>query len=154
MYPKSTPIISANFSWVIFFDLAGYTTRGEQKEVVDGLKDIDKDTVKTFLMGFQSTTGAKAAAYISGIGDKNIAKFRAMNVKNPGFFDQVMREYGFNEKEQVAKDIAGKLKDYLASQGRTQEAEKIQKILNNRKIYDEDIEDLDNIVKNTINYNY
>ena len=50
--------------------------------------------------------------------------------------------------------MAGKLRDYLQAQGRTDEAQIIQQILNNRKIYDEDVKDLDAIVQKTIDYNY
>lgn len=35
-----------------------------------------------------------------------------------------MTEYGFEEKEQVARNIAVKLKDYLAAQKRAEEAGK------------------------------
>ena len=127
-------------------NLVGYTTPEEYGEVLAAVRTIDKDSVKTFLAGYKSPNRKTFDCY-------GLITLAARTSNDP-FFKQVMREFGFAEKEKVARDIAGKLRDYLQAQGRTEEANKIQQILNCRKIDNEAVEALDDVVSRTIDYNY
>lgn len=133
-------------------NLAGYTTKEQQREVLNDAESIDKGTVKTYFTGYKSSKQAQLVPFSKAALSVGVVNVKDIN--SPPFFKQVMSEYGFEEKEKVSRDMAGKLRDYLQAQGRTDEAQKIQQILNNRKIYDEDVKDLDAILKKTIDYNY
>lgn len=123
--------------------LIGYTTDDDQSIVRTIIEqNVNSQNVVSFLKGYQEN---------NGIPFMGLIHLLFGGVKCP-FFNQLNTEYGFEEKTDLMRKVAGDLEAYLRNNGLTSEADDLKEILNHRRFSSDDIEDLDRIAKDAVDY--
>ena len=169
-------------------DLMGYTTREEQKRVVEYTKNLKPDAIGDFLKGYDSentnlaqdmfdyggdtgffgtilgstaagtAAGAKIGFSIGGHVGLGIgaAAGGLLGICSPmvypgnRFFEQVSTEIGFDEKQEVLHDVAGKLMEYYNKLGKRDAVKEIKMILSKPEITTQDAIRLDEITSSCL----
>lgn len=127
-------------------DLVGYTTSAEQYRIKQTIEnEVTADNVMSFLNGYEHN---KLNGKVFGI----IPTYASTTADT--FFEQMRSESGFKEKQDLMKNVGGKLQQYLQNKGYTDEAAQIAEILQHDTLNKADCKVLDKLVQDANKYGY
>ena len=109
--------------------------------------------VSDYLVGYtdDSEKGLTKEVITKNVNNRNVMDFLAGYEKNKGmgdhFFTQLNSEYGFEEKQNLMKNVAGKLSVYLKNHGQSRLAREVDVALQDNGFTPSEIKKLDQIVQ-------
>ena len=159
-------------------NLAGYTTKTEQKQIEKIIQNTDSKYLNKLLAGYDDSaqnikatkkciasggqtltlaTGLLVAPEISlAVAAIGGAIFIPTYYSGPdAIFEQINSEYNFPKKKEVMMDLAKKCHEYLKNEPKpnvktTEGILRLETIINKGEIQDSDIENLDKIAKSIL----
>ncbi len=166
--------ISFEYGESVRLKLTGYTTKDDQKAIIQKLNYTTSDSIGSFLKGYNNNqsfsplytvvvgcAGGVGGGYLGGfpgcaVGAVAGSVLGAGSTLNDPFFTQLESEYCFPEKETLLKDTAKKYYEYLQNNNNKDGKDYTKQLLELKRVLDEDNIDstnagiLDRIIEETI----